>query len=154
MRGSGSPKGLDGSEKKWLRRKSGEQDAEVLRREVCWAGARNHTRPFGARDHSLMKISLPQVTYAFCKEFINLLEQHNAPRGNLDTTKVLVKLFQKVSELPRPRPVSRSRSESIFKATGAAFAGSRKWASVRPCADKGGSLGSERPLAAATESRH
>ncbi|KAL7634851.1 UNVERIFIED_CONTAM: hypothetical protein RMT77_015228 [Armadillidium vulgare] len=38
------------------------------------------------------------VTYAFCKEFINLLEQHNAPGGNLDTTKVLVKLFQKGSK--------------------------------------------------------
>ncbi|XP_069943293.1 neuroepithelial cell-transforming gene 1 protein isoform X3 [Cherax quadricarinatus] len=38
------------------------------------------------------------VTYAFCKEFINLLEQHQVPVGHLDTTNVLVKLFQKGSK--------------------------------------------------------
>ncbi|XP_068202565.1 pleckstrin homology domain-containing family G member 7-like [Palaemon carinicauda] len=38
------------------------------------------------------------VTYAFCKEFINLLEQHQVPGGQLDTTNVLVKLFQKGSK--------------------------------------------------------
>ncbi|XP_069192401.1 uncharacterized protein [Procambarus clarkii] len=38
------------------------------------------------------------VTYAFCKEFINLLEQHQVPVGQLDTTNVLVKLFQKGSK--------------------------------------------------------
>ncbi|XP_047736143.1 uncharacterized protein LOC125177788 [Hyalella azteca] len=38
------------------------------------------------------------VTYAFCKEFINLLELHQAPGGQLDTTKVLVKLFRKGSK--------------------------------------------------------
>ncbi|XP_069975090.1 pleckstrin homology domain-containing family G member 7 [Penaeus vannamei] len=38
------------------------------------------------------------VTYAFCKEFINLLEQHQEPGGRLDTTNVLVKLFQKGSK--------------------------------------------------------
>ncbi|KAK3850843.1 hypothetical protein Pcinc_042473, partial [Petrolisthes cinctipes] len=30
------------------------------------------------------------VTYAFCKEFINLLEQNQEPVGQLDTTNVLV----------------------------------------------------------------
>ncbi|CAL4069127.1 unnamed protein product [Meganyctiphanes norvegica] len=38
------------------------------------------------------------VTYAFCKEFINLLEQHQVPGGQLDITNVLVKLFQKGSK--------------------------------------------------------
>ncbi|XP_063847891.1 uncharacterized protein LOC135092993 isoform X2 [Scylla paramamosain] len=38
------------------------------------------------------------VTYAFCKEFINLLEQQQTPVGQLDTTNVLVRLFQKGSK--------------------------------------------------------
>ncbi|KAK4324908.1 hypothetical protein Pmani_004494 [Petrolisthes manimaculis] len=38
------------------------------------------------------------VTYAFCKEFINLLEQNQEPVGQLDTTNVLVRLFQKGSK--------------------------------------------------------
>ncbi|XP_076042969.1 uncharacterized protein LOC143026440 isoform X2 [Oratosquilla oratoria] len=38
------------------------------------------------------------VTYAFCKEFITLLEKHQGFGGQLDTTKVLVNLFQKGSK--------------------------------------------------------
>ncbi|XP_059491244.1 uncharacterized protein LOC132205895 [Neocloeon triangulifer] len=35
------------------------------------------------------------VTYAFCKEFINLILQHVGTGGEMSTTEVLVKLFQK-----------------------------------------------------------
>ncbi|XP_046406302.1 uncharacterized protein LOC124171204 [Ischnura elegans] len=38
------------------------------------------------------------VTYAFCKEFINLILQHVGANGDLPTTEVLVKLFQKSSK--------------------------------------------------------
>jgi hypothetical protein len=37
------------------------------------------------------------VTYAFCKEFINLILQNVGPGGEMSTTDVLVKLFQKVN---------------------------------------------------------
>ncbi|XP_065333971.1 uncharacterized protein LOC135935509 isoform X3 [Cloeon dipterum] len=38
------------------------------------------------------------VTYAFCKEFINLILQHVGTGGEMSTTEVLVKLFQKSSK--------------------------------------------------------
>lgn len=41
-----------------------------------------------------------QVTYSFCKEFINLLLHHAQPGGgDTKTTHILTKLFQKVSRL-------------------------------------------------------
>lgn len=45
----------------------------------------------------LFSISIPQVTYSFCKEFITLLLHYAQPSGYENkTTHILTKLFQKV----------------------------------------------------------
>ena len=61
-------------------------------------------------------IPLPQVTYAFCKEFASLLSDLVTPEGDLPVVKILSTIFEQVSReatlpcrAPR-RPTCRRRS--------------------------------------------